>query len=147
MCTLYIQLIFLYLYKAYMSLPLRLQGEGTCSWITLTLVCHKLACITFSTDKLQDFYNQSLQGEHSAIVRHNTNFAIVHSRVTVGDSWVKYEYKLLCQFTTMVGAIYGSNRARETHRRATRSVHLNAFKCYGTIKVWAIVWFLASAAT
>ena len=39
---------------------------------------------------------------------------------------MKYEYKLLRQFTTMVGAIYGLNRARETHCRATRSARLNA---------------------
>ena len=36
---------------------------------------------------------------HSAIVRHNTNFATVHSRVTVGGCSMKYEYKFLRQFT------------------------------------------------
>ena len=32
---------------------------------------------------------------HLAIVRHNTNFATVHSGVTVGGCSVEYEYKLL----------------------------------------------------
>ena len=41
---------------------------------------------------------------HLAIVQHNTNFATVHSQVTVGGCSVKYECKLLRQCTTMVGA-------------------------------------------
>ena len=38
-----------------------------------------------------------------AVVSHTTNFATVHSRVTVGSCSAEYEYKLLCQFTTTVG--------------------------------------------
>ena len=40
---------------------------------------------------------------HLALVCHNTNFATVHSRVTVGGCSVEYKYKLLCQFTKTVG--------------------------------------------
>ena len=67
------------------------------------LVCHKLGYITFPTEKGPDFYNnQSLRG-YLALVRHNTNFATVHSRVTVGGCLVEYKYKLLGQFTKTVG--------------------------------------------
>ena len=48
------------------------------------------------------FTTTSCYRGHSAIVQHNANFATVHSPVTVGDCSVEYEYKLLCQFTTMV---------------------------------------------
>ena len=40
---------------------------------------------------------------HLAIVQHSTNFATVHSQVTVGDCSVEYEYKLSRQFTAAVG--------------------------------------------
>ena len=44
-----------------MSLPLRLWGGGVYMFMN-NIICHKLAGITFSTNKLLDFYNnQSLQ--------------------------------------------------------------------------------------
>ena len=58
-------------------------------------VCHKVTFITFSTKKLLDFYNnQSLK---KALLHHNTNFATVHSRVTVGGAWrsTNFVYELL----------------------------------------------------
>ena len=86
------------------------------------LACHKLASIAFSTKKLPNFYNnQSLQRAFSCIVGHSTNLATLHSRVIVGNCSMEYEYKLLRQLTTTVGAIYALNRARATHCRATRS--------------------------
>ena len=59
-----------------------------------------------------------------AIVGHNTNLATVHSQVTVSSCSVEYEYKLLCQFTKIVGTtgVCSLNRARATHCRNTRSV-------------------------
>jgi len=72
-----------------------------------------LQCIAFSTREL--YYE----------VRHNTNLATVHSRVTVGGCWMEYEYKLLRQFTTTVGGTrcyLWLKRARATHHRATQSV-------------------------
>ena len=36
-------------------------------------------------------------------VQHNTNFATVHSQVTVHGCSMEYEYKLLRQFSTTVG--------------------------------------------
>ena len=56
--------------------------------------------MTFPTKKI--FTTTSRYRGHSALVRHNTNFATVHSRVTVGSCSVEYEYKLLRQFTTTV---------------------------------------------
>ena len=78
------------------------KGMGTWSW--LNLVCHKIGCITFPTEKLPDFCNnQSLPYRgHLALVQHNTNFTTVHSPVTVGGCSVKYKYKLLCQFACFV---------------------------------------------
>ena len=38
---------------------------------------------------------------------------------------MEYKYKLLCQFSTTIGgtrSVYGLNRARGTHNRATRSI-------------------------
>ena len=78
-----------------------LKVTATCSWIKL--VCHKLACITFPTESSRIFTTTSRYRGHSAIVQHNTNFATVHSQVTVGGCSVEYEYKLLRQFTTTVG--------------------------------------------
>ena len=70
----------------------------------------------------QIFTTTSRYRGHLATVQHNTNFATVHSRVTVGGCSVDYEYKLLHQFTTTVGGAscyYDLNRARATHCRAT----------------------------
>ena len=72
---------------------------GTCSWIKL--VCHTLAHIP--TKSYQIFTTTSRYRWHWAVVQHKTNFATVHSWVTVGNWSVEYEYKLLCQFTRMVG--------------------------------------------
>ena len=74
----------------------------TCSWTKL--VCHKLICITFLTKSYRIFTTTSRYRGHLAIVQHNTNFATVHSQVTVGGCSVEYECKLLCQYTTTVGA-------------------------------------------
>ena len=52
-----------------------------------TKVCHKLACVT-STKSYSTFTTTSHYREHSAIVQPNTNFATVHSRVTVGGCYV-----------------------------------------------------------
>ena len=78
-----------------------IKVTGTCSW--KKLICHRLACITFPTKKLLDFYNHQSQQMASAIVQHKTNFATVHSQVTLGGCSVENEYKLLCQFTTTLG--------------------------------------------
>ena len=43
------------------------------------------------------------------MVRHNTKFATAHSQVTVSGCPVECEYKLVHQFTTTVGTIYGLN--------------------------------------
>ena len=70
-----------------------MKVTGTCSWIKL--VCHKLACITF-LQKAKRFSHQPVSTEDiSAIVRHNTNTAAVHSPGTVGGRSVEYVYKLL----------------------------------------------------
>ena len=87
----------------------------------IELVRQKLACITCPTNKLPDFTTTSRYRVHSATVQHNTNFATVHSQVTLGGCSVEYKYKLLRQFTTTV-AIYGLYRARATHCKVTRSV-------------------------
>ena len=47
--------------------------------------------------KLHDIFTSRYRG-HLALVWHNTNFAMVHSQVTVGGSSVECEYKLLHQF-------------------------------------------------
>ena len=61
------------------------------------------ACLySISYQNLTDFYsNQSLQRD-SAVVGHNTNLTIEHSRVTVRSCLMEYVYKLLRQFTTTV---------------------------------------------
>ena len=56
-----------------------------------------------SYQKAVDFTTTSRYRGHSAILQHNTNFASVHSQVTVDSCSVEYEYKPLRQFTTMVG--------------------------------------------
>ena len=69
----------------------------------MKLVSHKLACITFPTKKAMGVLQQSSRYRgHSAIVRHNTNFATVHTQVTAGGCSVEYMNKLLCQFTSVV---------------------------------------------
>ena len=50
-----------------------------------------------------------------AIVRHNTNFAIVDSWMTVGGCSMEYKYNLLHRFAMTVGGSYGLNSARATH--------------------------------
>ena len=73
---------------------------GTWSWIKL--VCHKLGCMKFPTNMLPDFTITSHYRGHLALVRHNTNFATVHSWVTVSGCLVEYEYKLLRQLACFI---------------------------------------------
>lgn len=57
------------------------------------LVCQKLACISFPTRKLPDFYySQSLELSFGLSLAY---FATVHSQVIVGSCLKEYEYKLL----------------------------------------------------
>ena len=66
---------------------------------------------------------------HSAIVQHNTNFATVHSRVTVGGCSVEYEYKLSHQFAHVVAHRMPYTYLFIRHRcRATRSVFEKFFQ-------------------
>ena len=66
---------------------------------------------------------------HLAIVRHNANFATVHSRVTVGGCSVEYEYKLLHQFTTTVGGIRCSLWLKQSQSNSLQS-HTKRFCSY-----------------
>ena len=74
---------------------LRLR-TGTCSW--MKLVCDKLACIQI---RYQILTTTSHYRGHLTIFQHNTNFATIHSGVTVGSSSV-CKYKLLHHFAMMV---------------------------------------------
>ena len=67
--------------------------------ISMSLTC----LYNISTKNLPDIYSNQSQQRALSIVQHNTNFATVHSQVTVSGCSVEYEYKLLCQFTTTVG--------------------------------------------
>ena len=63
----------------------------------------KTCLYNFSYKKLPDIYNnQSLRRAFSYSSAYNTNFATVHSRVTVGGCSVEYEYNLLLQFARVV---------------------------------------------
>ena len=77
------------------------------------LLYHKLACITLPTKSYWRFTTTSHYRGHSATVQHNTNFATVHSRVTVGGCSVECEYKHLGQFACIV-----------THRMPYSSIYL-----------------------
>ena len=50
----------------------------------------------------QIFTTTSRYRSHLAIVQHNSNFATVHIRVTVGGCLMQFEYNFLCQFTCAV---------------------------------------------
>ena len=69
--------------------------------ISMTQTC----LYNISYQKATGFFTTSRYRRNLAIVWHNTNFATAHSRVTVGSCSVEYKYKLLHQFTTMVGGI------------------------------------------
>ena len=62
----------------------------------------QLACITFPTKNYQIFTTTSCYGRHLSIVWHNSKFATVQNRVTVGGCSMVFEYNFLCQFSRAV---------------------------------------------
>ena len=76
-----------------------IKVTGTSSWIKISM---SKTCLFFLPKSYWIFTTTSHYRGHSAIVQPNTNFAIVHSRVTVGGCSVEYEYKFLRQFARIV---------------------------------------------
>ena len=65
----------------------------------MKFVWYKLAGVTSLTVKLLGFYKPSYYSEHSAVVMHNSTFAMVYGRMRCSGS---YKYKFQCDFATMV---------------------------------------------